>query len=76
MLPKPAICHGATLPPDPEIPDLKMFIRARNAVWISKRTIGIRGFWGLPTPLTNVPFHELPEIVNHELWLKCLINRG
>ncbi len=27
----------------PEIPDLKMFIRARNAVWMSKRAIGIRG---------------------------------
>ncbi len=28
---------------DLEIPDLKMFIRARNAAWMSKRTIGIRG---------------------------------
>jgi hypothetical protein len=33
--------------PGPEIPDLKMFIRARNAVWMSKRAIGIRGFRGL-----------------------------
>ncbi len=33
--------------PDPEIPDLKMFIRARNAVWLRKRAIGIRGFRGL-----------------------------
>ncbi len=24
--------------------------------------------------LTNLPFHEFPEIVNHELWLKCLGN--
>jgi competence protein ComGF len=32
---------------DPEIPDLKMLIRARNAVWMSKRAIGIRGFRGL-----------------------------
>jgi hypothetical protein len=35
------------LQPDPEIPDWEMFIRARNAVWMTKRTIGIRGFWGL-----------------------------
>jgi hypothetical protein len=33
--------------PDPEIPYLKMLIRARNAVWMSKRAIGIRGFRGL-----------------------------
>ncbi len=32
---------------DPEIPDLKMFIRARNAVWLTTRAIGIRGFRGL-----------------------------
>jgi hypothetical protein len=23
---------------------------------------------------TNLPFHEFPEIVNHELWLKYLGN--
>ncbi len=34
---------------DPEIPDLKMLIRAGNAVWRSKRRIGIRGFQGLAT---------------------------
>jgi hypothetical protein len=33
--------------PDPEIPDLKMLTRARNAVLRSKRAIGIRGFRGL-----------------------------
>jgi hypothetical protein len=32
---------------DPKIPDLKMLIRARNAVWMSKRAIGFRGFTGL-----------------------------
>jgi hypothetical protein len=31
----------------PEIPELKMFTRARNAFWMSKRTIGIRGFRGV-----------------------------
>jgi hypothetical protein len=33
--------------PDPEIPDQKMLIRARNAFWRHERTIGIRGFRGL-----------------------------
>ncbi len=31
----------------PEIPDLKMLIRAGNAVWRSKTRIGILGFLGL-----------------------------
>ncbi len=33
--------------PDPEIPDLKKLMRARNAVWRQKRYIGNRGFMGL-----------------------------
>ncbi len=41
------------LQPGPEIPDSKMFIRARNAVWMSKRTIGIRGFRGLVAAVGN-----------------------
>jgi hypothetical protein len=41
---------------DPEIPDLKMLMRVRNAVWLTKRAIGIRGFRGL---IPDEPTHRI-----------------
>ena len=44
---------------DPEIPDWKMFIRARNAVWMSKRAIGILGLVTKDSRIPENPAHRI-----------------
>jgi hypothetical protein len=58
----------------PEIPDLKMFIRARNAVWWTKRAIGIRGFRGLIACVcifVNQSCKYFTKIQTHQSDRKC-----
>jgi hypothetical protein len=76
-----------TLQIDPEITDVKMLIRARNAVWMSKRAIGIRGLapsrtvgnspfgriflWILTFDHVDFLILDLPTIFDHSISKQC-----